>query len=378
MKNALRATAAAVALFSALNFASAAEAPDGAGGAAAAAPEAGATGEATGGAAGYARFKARVAAIEDAAGIAHADVDAAVTAPGPVPMPLPESGAAKDRPSAAPQAAPAKPTKPTEPNNSPAPSIPAALRAAGAPEITRIVDLNVSTLRAVGTSDGDMLFVADMGRYVLKGQLLDVWQKKALRTIDEVAQSVGRIDLAGIGYESSRYAHYAAGTGARDVVLFVDPRCGWCHRLLDEIESDEALRSEYRFLIHVVPVLGEASNALAKRLWCAKAGTDEKLAALLKGSDAVNALPAQTDCRLEEQDRTVFLSGLLGIRSVPFLIAPDGRTSNGKPADLRAFLENDRESAMKKLREEAPEETSKAMSKEASKETSKETSKEAP
>ena len=335
MKNALRATAAAVALFSVLNFASAGEAPDGAGGAAAAAaaPEAGAAG----GAAGYARFKARVAAIEDAAGIAHADVDAAVA-------------------------------NPAKPNNSPAPSIPAALRAAGAPEITRIVDLNVSTLRAVGTSDGDMLFVADMGRYVLKGQLLDVWQKKALRTIDEVAQSVGRIDLAGIGYEPSRYAHYEAGTGARDVVLFVDPRCGWCHRLLDEIESDEALRSEYRFLIHVVPVLGEASNEIAKRLWCAKAGADEKLAALLKGSDAVNALPAQTDCRLEEQDRTVFLSGLLGIRSVPFLIAPDGRTSNGKPADLRAFLENDRESAMKKLREEAPEETSRAMSKETSKE----------
>ena len=211
-----------------------------------------------------------------------------------------------------------------------------------AAQVEKIVDLGISKLRAVAAKDGTILYIADLGRYVIQGRLLDVWHRKELKTIDEIEASVNRIDLEGIGYDKDKYARYSIGTGEKRVVVFVDPRCSWCHKLIAEVLESDALKSEYRFFFHFIPVLGGESQPLVRKLFCSKATDEEKVRAAVEGPDAIKALPALAECNTTNNDHTIYLSKILGVRGVPFVIAPDGRRSEGKPASLTEFLSNGR------------------------------------
>lgn len=304
----------------------------------------------------YERFKARLAAAEDAAGVPRSDVDAAVTDPQRG-MTRSESAAKAKEAASGGKSAGSEDKQEIEFTDAKGRTtvveapVPDELKKAGMPGIKKIVDIDVDVLRAVGTDDGNVLFIADMGRYVFKGQMLDVWQRKVLRTIDEIAESVNRVDLKGMGYFQNDYAKYVAGSGKKTAVLFVDPRCGWCHKMLEEVLGDEKLLAEYRFNVHVIPVLGDESARLAKKLWRSEGTDAEKLAALVAGPEAIDALTDKKTSDLGPQDRAMILAGLLSIKAVPFAIAPDGRTSEGKPADMSMFLENDVAGAKKKAEE---------------------------
>ena len=128
------------------------------------------------------------------------------------------------------------------------------------------------------------------------------------------------------------------------------PHCGWCHKLISEVKSDPELLKDYTFTFHVVPVLGEASHTYAKKLWCSVGTDEEKMQAMLEGDEAMNALPAMTTCPMDDQDHTVMLSKIIGVRGVPFVIAPDGRVSQGKPADIKSFLRGEEPEAGKSQR----------------------------
>lgn len=206
------------------------------------------------------------------------------------------------------------------------------------PEIEKVVNLGISSMRAVASKDGTILYIADAGRFVFMGRMLDVWQQKELKTIDEIERATQRVFLDTMGYDKTTYAGYKLGHGPKRTVLFVDPHCGWCHKLISEVKSDPELLKDYTFTFHVVPVLGEASHTYAKKLWCSVGTDEEKMQAMLEGDEAMNALPAMTTCPMDDQDHTVMLSKIIGVRGVPFVIAPDGRVSQGKPADIKSFL----------------------------------------
>lgn len=206
------------------------------------------------------------------------------------------------------------------------------------PEIEKVVNLGISSMRAVASKDGTILYIADAGRFVFMGRMLDVWQQKELKTIDEIERATQRVFLDTMGYDKTTYAGYKLGHGPKRTVLFVDPHCGWCHKLISEVKSDPELLKDYTFTFHVVPVLGEASHTYAKKLWCSVGTDEEKMQAMLEGDEAMNALPAMTTCPMDDQDHTVMLSKIIGVRGVPFVIAPDGRVSQGKPSDIKSFL----------------------------------------
>lgn len=206
--------------------------------------------------------------------------------------------------------------------------------------IEKIVTIPASKIRAIAAKDGSILYIVDNGHFVFAGKLLDIWQQKELTTIAEVEDAVNRVSLDALGYDLWEYAAYKIGTGEKRAVIFVDPRCTWCHKLVDELYRDEAILKDYRFDIHVVPALGIESNDLAKKLYC-QTETDpaKRLKVMLDGEEAINKLPQNPKCDRTPHDRSLMMAQLVGIHSVPYLIAPDGRFSIGKPADLRAFLE---------------------------------------
>lgn len=208
------------------------------------------------------------------------------------------------------------------------------------PKIKDFVELPVKTLRAVETEDGKIFFLNETGRYVIGGTLFDAWTKQKLDNVRGMRHNFTHIRLSEMGFKTSDFSAITVGNGSKEVFVFADPLCRWCHELINEIRSDktEALRKDYRFLIVAIPALGDESARLVKHLACTTEKSEaKKLDAFT--SRTLESLPSkETASCSATYERLLIASRMLGIRSVPFVIAPDGRFTAGKPKDLASWL----------------------------------------
>ena len=181
-----------------------------------------------------------------------------------------------------------------------------------------------------------LLFVSANGRYVFTGPAWDLWHGAKLTSLEQGARLAARIDLKRLGLDPATLGALDLGSGEREVVVFVDPRCPHCRGLLDKLP---ALAARYRFRLVPLPVLGPDSEAAVARLDCL-AEKDQAAAreALLAGTfDQIRA--SEGTCGQGAAQRALVTAQLLGLAGVPYLIAPDGRLQEGVPADLEAWLE---------------------------------------
>ncbi|AIJ10672.1 DsbC family protein [Edwardsiella piscicida] len=202
-----------------------------------------------------------------------------------------------------------------------------------AAKIDSIITLPIKGMKAVD-SDGQIVFLSDNGRFVISGQLYDLWSKKPLSTISELQDVAERIHFKNFGMDVDTLNTVSMGHGKKEVVIFTDPRCDVCRKLIDEAKS---LEDEYTFKIIVIPALGDESNRLAKAMYCAK-DKDKVLGALQ--SNALESLAVKTPCDPGQYDQTLLTAHLIGIEGVPFIVAQDGRISKGRPQNLKAWLES--------------------------------------
>lgn len=154
--------------------------------------------------------------------------------------------------------------------------------------------------------------------------------------MEEGARLAARVDLKRLGLDPASLGAIDLGNGKEDVVAFVDPRCPHCRSLLEKLPD---LAERYRFRLVPLPVLGRDSETAVVRLDClAERDATAAREALLSGK--VEALPeAAGTCGQSQAQRALVTARLLGIRGVPYLIAPDGRLQQGVPDDLEAWLE---------------------------------------
>lgn len=214
------------------------------------------------------------------------------------------------------------------------------------PKIKDFVEVPVKTLRAVETEDGKVFFLNESGRYVVSGQLFDAWTKQKLNNVRSMRHNFTHIRLSEMGFKPHDFSPMSVGAGSKEVYIFADPLCRWCHELINEIRSDKdaSLRKAYRFRIVATPALGDESSRLVKHLICSTEKRDEKKLDALVGR-AIESLPSdETAACRKAYDNLLIASHMLGIKSVPFVIAADGRFTAGKPHDLSAWLsEGDRQ-----------------------------------
>jgi thiol:disulfide interchange protein DsbC len=202
-------------------------------------------------------------------------------------------------------------------------------------KITGMVELPIYGINAV-ESDGQIVFLSENGRFVISGQIYDLWQKKPLSTLSEMRDIADRFRLRDMNVDIDAMNVAKLGTGPKEVVVFVDPQCSACHQLM---EDAKALKDEYTFKFVVIPVLGDKSNRLARALSCI---TDQDKAFEALSQRKLGSYP--TSCSSKRHDLTLLTAQLLNIRGVPYLIAPDGRVNAGRPQnmDLKAWLESDK------------------------------------
>jgi thiol:disulfide interchange protein DsbC len=183
---------------------------------------------------------------------------------------------------------------------------------------------------------GRVLFVSDNGRYVFTGPAWDLWHGARLETLAEGARLAERIDLARLKLDPAALGALDLGTGDEDVVVFIDPLCPHCRSLIGALPS---LAERYRFRLVPLPVLGPDSESAVIRMACLTERDPDAAREALR-TDRIAKLPEATaTCGQTQAQRALVTARLLGIRGVPYLIAPDGRLRQGAPDDLAGWLE---------------------------------------
>jgi thiol:disulfide interchange protein DsbC len=200
-------------------------------------------------------------------------------------------------------------------------------------KIEGIVKLPIKGMQAV-QSDGQILFMSENGRFVITGQIYDIWTKKPLSTLTEMQDAASRIHFKRMGLDVNTLNTVSMGEGPKEVVAFIDPRCTICRELMRDAKT---LTEDYTFKFIVIPALGDESNRLAKALYCAK-NKRNALNALM--NNTLHTLPTKAPCDSTQYDQTLLTAYLLGIEGVPVVIAPDGRVSHGRPKYLKSWLES--------------------------------------
>lgn len=192
--------------------------------------------------------------------------------------------------------------------------------------------LPIKVLRAV-VVDGKTVFVSENGRFIIKGDLYDVWQKKRIADFTEMQKLSTHIDLKNIGLDIGALNNVSMGApGAKDVVIFVSPLCQNCNTLVKKAKN---LTSEYRF--QLVFISGDESVKKIIGNIIGASSSDTAIEAVI--NNRTDKLPDVAHCDSKRHAMTMLMAQLMGIDKVPFIIAPDGRFHKGLPQNLSAWLE---------------------------------------
>lgn len=225
-----------------------------------------------------------------------------------------------------------------------APKISAADIAAGlmSVKIDGLQDLPITGLKMLKTGN-QVVFISPNGRFAFYGgKLLDVWTQQEIKDLPDIDRIAKRIDLSKMKLKVEDLGPITVGHGKDSVLIFVDPRCPYCAKVMKEMQ---ALESRYTFQLVLLPMLGKESQNIVVQLTCQNATQDKSTKAavlkrVLQQDYAGLATKNSQNCNKEPLQRAVITAKLFGIPGVPFLIAPDGRTHSGAPESLADWLEN--------------------------------------
>lgn len=179
---------------------------------------------------------------------------------------------------------------------------------------------------------GDTYFLSANGRFVIKGAIYDLWAGRSLEGFEDIARAAKTINLAGLGPILKDMRPFVFGEGEKEIVIFLDPYCPYCAKLLAALP---AYRATYKFMLITVPFLGEKSVTAVRDGFCAE---DQAAALQQLFTHQFISLKPVADCELTVLHRRLIAAQVLGIRGVPFLIHADGRFSAGLPPDLGTWL----------------------------------------
>jgi thiol:disulfide interchange protein DsbC len=182
---------------------------------------------------------------------------------------------------------------------------------------------------------GPLYFVSGNGRWVVRGEVYDLWAGRALASFEDVRASTKTVAFDGLARVWPDLAPVEVGRGPAELVMFSDPNCPYCRALLGELEKRG---SRVAVKVLEIPLLGGRSGEDVRRVHCAGDAGAAREAVLGRGFR--DALAQGSSCDLGALQRRLVTAQMLGVRAVPFLIdARDGRFVEGMPEDLDAWLE---------------------------------------
>ena len=147
------------------------------------------------------------------------------------------------------------------------------------------------------------------GSFVIEGEILDTSTNVNLTR--QRIESLTAFDFAKLPLKDA--VVWKQGTGARKLVVFADPNCGYCKKLERDLSTVRNL-TVFTFL---VPILGGDSPEKARDIWCAK---DRSKAWRNWMIDDASPPPANQACDTAALSRNVSLGEKHGVTGTPSLV----------------------------------------------------------
>jgi thiol:disulfide interchange protein DsbC len=121
----------------------------------------------------------------------------------------------------------------------------------------------------------DIFYTDAKADHIFEGNLIDTRSKQNLTAL----QKNMALQVAFANLPLKNAFQHTIGNGKRQLVVFVDPNCGFCKKLEPELIQLKDVTIHYLLL----PVLGEDSQLKAEHIFCAKDKTSVWLDWMLKG-----------------------------------------------------------------------------------------------
>jgi len=199
------------------------------------------------------------------------------------------------------------------------------------PDFPKIDEVNKTAIPGlyevrIGT---EIVYTDERGDHVIQGTIVETKTRTDLTQarIDKITA----IDFAALPLKDAIV--WKQGTGARKLVVFADPNCGYCKKFETEMQEVKNV-TVYTFLL---PILGGDSPDKSKNIWCAKDSGAAWRDWMIKGAVAPRAMGS---CDTAVLQRNIALAKKYRITGTPALVFEDGKRVPGAiaPADVEKNL----------------------------------------
>ena len=164
----------------------------------------------------------------------------------------------------------------------------------------------------------ELIYTDERGDHVIEGAIIDTRTRANLT--EARVEKLTAIDFAALPLKDAIL--WKQGTGARKLVVFADPNCGYCKKFETEMQQVKDV-TVYTFLI---PILGGDSPDKARNIWCAKDN-----GAVWRDWMIHGAAPARSmgNCDTSALQRNMAMSKKYRVNGTPALVFEDGKRVSG-------------------------------------------------
>ena len=165
----------------------------------------------------------------------------------------------------------------------------------------------------------EILYSDEHAAFVIEGNIVDL-QKQLNITQHRIAQLTA-FDFTKLPLDDA--VVWKQGTGARKLVVFADPNCGYCKHLERELNKVKDV-TVYTFM---VPILGGDSPEKSMSIWCAADRGKAWRSWMIDGTEPPPAITNKCDTAVLE--RNMELSANHGVNGTPTLVFEDSKRIPG-------------------------------------------------
>ena len=184
-------------------------------------------------------------------------------------------------------------------------------------EITKTPIPGLYELR-IGT---EIMYTDEHGDHVIEGQMIETRSRSNLT--EARVSKLTAIDFAALPLKDAIV--WKQGTGARKLVVFADPNCGYCKKFEKEMQQVKDV-TVYTFLY---PILGGDSPEKSRNIWCAKDNGAVWRDWMINGTAPARSMGA---CDVSALQRNAALGKKHKINGTPALVFEDGKRVPGAMA----------------------------------------------
>jgi thiol:disulfide interchange protein DsbC len=173
---------------------------------------------------------------------------------------------------------------------------------------------------------GRVFYVDATGRYIVQGQIFDIATRQSL-TAQRQAELERALQpawsWADFDLRDAVRTVIGREVPGREMVVFEDPRCGFCRRL------HQTLAGMPDLVVHTLQVsfLGPESRQLNETIWCSADRSRAWAVAMAGGTP-----PAASGCELGALERNMALAERLRVRGTPSIFTRAGQRIDGAAA----------------------------------------------